>query len=626
MYSYKMQSKLLAACLIFGIGCGPLLDFPELNLNARAQTVHDTGARFGLKTRLIQRARAVRRSAVIGERLIERLIANNDHSALTQIFFERNSTAALLGKYTPTLWPFLRVANRAGTALDEPGNANKAPSSSFPHGSIPKPRSDLPAPKGSGGTSNVERLNRILRESSFETYTCLSKVSAKFLRRKSKALFALAKRAHRLSEHQLDKALTEAFNDKVELADCGVSVDWVGGTTTLSVSADSKCLATDVVKKNQFAPPYFPQVAAILSDASPVAGSPICTGTLIGPNAVLTAAHCICGAARAGPGGRGFDSYVRCVRNYFQRDGSFISPLDVRDLSVHFQHGGQFRAQQVYIHPKYSWAGGLSRGDLAIVILQKPVSTIKPTAISRRPTRPIARRNIGVGFGWSNPIGSNGRPTNVYELETNTGIKLTANVVRQPCYLAERIRGLLCWDYRTADNGLDLGSACHGDSGGPLFVNSGNERLLAGVITAGTGCRPGARAYAADLSRHRGWISRVLARKPSIPASDGQSLKQLFCRYYDIVGKSTAEVLPAIPKGSSRLRVSVNCTPSPGRATLAFKQLEALPTDEQICGQPGRQAATMSCDIPVAKEQIWQFKLVFDLARGQACQIVASSW
>ena len=82
-----------------------------------------------------------------------------------------------------------------------------------------------------------------------------------------------------------------------------------------------------------------------------------CTGTLIGCETVLTAAHCVCANGTAATCG---------------------TP-DPGNMLVYAQHGKNYGVSSVAVHPNYSFG---QTSDLAVLKLAEPVTGIAPTPIN----------------------------------------------------------------------------------------------------------------------------------------------------------------------------------------------------------------------------------------------------
>jgi secreted trypsin-like serine protease len=176
-----------------------------------------------------------------------------------------------------------------------------------------------------------------------------------------------------------------------------------------------------------------------------------CTGTLIAPNAVLTAAHC------QALHSRGFV-------------GNGLA-----------QNGREFRVRRHIRHARFD---GEYRHDLMILILQRPVTGVEPRRLAPTTLIDAASTARIVGFGTTDVYATQGfgtkRLTDVPIVSQRCRGKVngTSDAARYGCHRNREI---------VAGKPLFLHDTCQGDSGGPLLVRDAKGRwLLAGVTSRGT--------------------------------------------------------------------------------------------------------------------------------------------
>jgi hypothetical protein len=180
--------------------------------------------------------------------------------------------------------------------------------------------------------------------------------------------------------------------------------------------------------------PGDPAVVAFLA-----AGAPFCSGTLVGPTAVLTAGHCA----------NGLGSVPYSV--------AFGSDAAHPTLAVPV-------SDQV-LHPQYTVEG--APYDFALLHLVQPVTDVSPVPLS---LQALTASDVGqlirhVGFGVSDPAAG-----------TGSGTKRTAS------YPITEVDTYVVW------SGGQGEQTCTGDSGGPgLLARDGGE-VLAGVVSSGPDC------------------------------------------------------------------------------------------------------------------------------------------
>jgi secreted trypsin-like serine protease len=201
-----------------------------------------------------------------------------------------------------------------------------------------------------------------------------------------------------------------------------------------------------------------------------------CTGTAIGRDLVLTAAHCV------EPGVH----YTVAVPDPGRRAKTA-------------------RVERFERHPEYVDINALEHretADMALIKLAEPLpGHVTPATLGSRDYFLLGDRFIIAGYGIDFLRGTRSFGTLKWA---------TLMAVRHPSSLQLRLA-----DPITRGESAGLG-ACSGDSGGPVFEDAGNRLLLVAVVSwataaqGGAGC--GGLTGVTPLGLARGWIAETAAR------------------------------------------------------------------------------------------------------------------
>jgi hypothetical protein len=192
----------------------------------------------------------------------------------------------------------------------------------------------------------------------------------------------------------------------------------------------------------------YPGVVALLADIDGVgSGAEVfCTGTLVSPRVVATAAHCL-DEASASPE----------ITAFFGADA--------------YGDGSRIGVSRLAAHP--SWTGELEGNhDLALVLLEAAADPDWAVPLHREEIsdddigRPVRR----IGFGRHDP-----------EVEEPDGAKRSG-------LTTVGFVSTMDW-FLAGDDGL---ITCTGDSGGPVLIDGGEGEVLAAVHSFGFDCESGA--------------------------------------------------------------------------------------------------------------------------------------
>jgi hypothetical protein len=279
----------------------------------------------------------------------------------------------------------------------------------------------------------------------------------------------------------------------------------------------------------------YPSVGALLRREPTGTLSMLCSGTLIGCNTVLTAAHCFCPP----------DPLTGHTP-----DCTDIAALTADFAGVFFQHAGLFAHASIVLHPDYEFG---YRGDAAIIKLAQPVSGIAPSAFNATRLPPPNANGVIVGFGRS---GGDRR------VNTDYGIKRSAPISTALC--PDPVAGTPHLCFSLAQPG-DSGT-CNGDSGGPLFMDFGGGPLVAGITSGGFAygnCMAPAFNFNTNVFTLRTWIAAQLGSDPTTACGDLAEVGAVQTSVLGAAGWPDAETDEQhfrfdVPAGTQRARLALN--------------------------------------------------------------------
>jgi hypothetical protein len=314
----------------------------------------------------------------------------------------------------------------------------------------------------------------------------------------------------------------------------------------------------------------YPSAGALLTGATPAESTIQCSGTLIGCDTFLTAAHCVC------PG----------------QGGDCQGGAPPEPMRVFFQNAGFFEVTAVRVHPGFNFPDN----DVAVLTLDRPVTGIAPTPLADSAPA-LGTEGTIVGFGRT------GGSSYVY------GLKYEGPITTGYCPEGIDPSGKVCWTF----NGTGDANTCNGDSGGPLFFQSGGVVKVGGITSGGVdfACLAGDNSYDNDVFTYRAFIE---AGAPIAQATCG-ALPQIGSTEVAVetdqgrlAEGETAELTVEVPRGTTELRVALNSSDgSPTNFDLAVHR--GGRRDEAMSCIAATPSAYEYCDVASPEPDVWSVEV-----------------
>lgn len=190
-----------------------------------------------------------------------------------------------------------------------------------------------------------------------------------------------------------------------------------------------------------------PWAIQVSNSQSPDPTGEWCGGTLVAPNKVVTAAHCLEGESK-----------------------STFTLIQGRNDLTDTGTGKESKVASWWINPDYASKG---TGDVAVITLATPFTGVQTLPLNTDAAAPAVGSKATV-YGWGNTQGTG--PANVFQ---QVSLPVISDSDCKKSYPELNSVGELCAGY--PEGGKD---SCQGDSGGPLVANG----RLVGIVSWGRGC------------------------------------------------------------------------------------------------------------------------------------------
>lgn len=257
----------------------------------------------------------------------------------------------------------------------------------------------------------------------------------------------------------------------------------VGAQEKPAPADETTWLAPDarIVGGTAASPGEYPYQVGLLFDKNAPFNSQFCGGSVIQPNWVLTAAHCVEGMSAS-------DLWIFAGQNLLNQPAEIIAVSSIR------------------IHP--SWTPSTFQNDIALLRLTRAVNTSLVPIVRSSQTGLFPAGTPATVTGWG--ALSSGGPYPMELREVTVPIVSNATCGSASNYGADFKAGsMIC----AGQTGKD---SCQGDSGGPLVVDGpGPKPIQMGIVSWGIGCAaPNKPGVYTRLSAYFNWIQDTIGRSP----------------------------------------------------------------------------------------------------------------